>query len=384
MNHSFFRLSVIRLLQFCLVAVIPFLSACETFGPGMHVNSRHIPDAPASTTEPVVKAITPELVKAEREQREKRAKPDLGGLIGTPASYRIGKGDILSITPWGNPELTAAIAALHLGNQGQDATGSSPQIHGFVVDQEGLIQFPYVGSLKVDGLTVTEARELLLKKLRGFYKRPEVSMRVQVYRSKRIYVGGEVKNPGVQPINDIPMTLMEALNRAGGITPSGDQSSIYVNRSGTSHQVNLPQLIEQGIDPSSIILANGDVVRVRSRDESKVFVMGEVIAPRALSMHDGNMTLNQALGEVGGLNLVSASGRQLYVIRNASGSEPLIYHLDASSPFSMALAENFALKPRDVVYVNTAPLAQWNRMISLILPSALSVANTSASFVTGR
>lgn len=380
MNSNIFRFSRTRLLPFCFSAIIFFLAGCESVTPGMHVGSRYTPAKPDSTVEPVVKSITPELVRAERELREMQPKPELGNLVGIASSYQIGKGDILSITPWGNPELTAAIAAMSLSAQGVDASGASPQISGFVVDQDGIIQFPYIGALKVEGLTVTDARELLLKKLAAFYKRPEVSMRMQAYRSKRIYVGGEVKNPGVQPINDIPMTLMEAINRVGGILPTGDQSSIHVSRSGTSYQINLPKLIEQGFDPSSILLSSGDVVRVHSRDESKVFIMGEVISPRALPMTDGNMTLNQALGEAGGLNVVSANGKQLYVIRNASGKEPLVYHLDATSPFSLALAENFALKPRDVVYVDTAPLALWNRMISLILPSALSVINTSANY----
>jgi len=344
---------------------------------GMHVDSRYTPTNAISAPDPVVKPITQELVQTERRTRENMPRQDIRALMGTPSPYQIGKGDILAIIPWGNPELALAIASMQSGGTGQDTTGASPQIAGLVVDQDGNITFPYVGMLKVEGLSATQARESLLNRLGAFYKRPEISLRVQAYRSKRIYVGGDVKSPGVQPINDIPMTLMEALNRAGGILPSGDQSSIQISRLGTNYQINLPKLIEQGVDPSGILLANGDVVRVRSRDESKIYVMGEVLSPRALLMNDGNMTLNQALGEAGGLNLVTANGKQLFVIRNASSKEPVIYHLDASSPFSMALAENFELKPRDVVYVDTAPLAHWNRVISLFLPSAVSVINST-------
>ena len=58
------------------------------------------------------------------------------------------------------------------------------------------------------------------------------------------------------------------------------------------------------------------------------------------------------------------------MIRNNAEGSPSIYHLKAGSPTALALAESFALRPRDVVYVDPVPLVQWNRIISLILPSA--------------
>jgi polysaccharide export outer membrane protein len=199
---------------------------------------------------------------------------------------------------------------------------------------------------------------------------------VQAYRSRRIYVAGEVKAPGVQVINDIPMTLLEAVNRAGGFLPSSDHSQIRINRAGTTYLVNLPELVRKGINPAAIVLANGDVVSVSSHDESKVFVLGEVTAPKPVPLRNGSLTLSEALGEAGGLNPLSAAGRQVYVVRNAGGAEPTVYNLDARSPVALAMGGGFALKPKDVVFVDAAPLAMWNRVISLILPSAASTVTT--------
>jgi hypothetical protein len=119
---------------------------------------------------------------------------------------------------------------------------------------------------------------------------------VQSYRSKRVYIDGEVKSPGLQAINDIPMTLVEAINRSGGLLPSADQSRIVLERGQQRYRVNLRDLVQKGINPGMVMLAPGDVVRVHSRDESKVFVSGEVLTPKALTMHDGRLTLNEALG----------------------------------------------------------------------------------------
>jgi polysaccharide export outer membrane protein len=101
-----------------------------------------------------------------------------------------------------------------------------------------------------------------------------------------------------------------------------------------------------------------------------------VNAPKALPMNNGSLTLAQALGEAGGLNQLSASSRQVYVIRNANQKEPLVFNLDAGSPVALAMAEQFELNPRDVVFVDASGLARYNRIISLILPTAATAASS--------
>ena len=71
-----------------------------------------------------------------------------------------------------------------------------------------------------------------------------------------------------------------------------------------------------------------------------------------------------------GPDRTTANTAQIYVIRNNAQGDPALFHLDANSPAALALADNFALKPRDVVYIDPVPLVNWNRVISLILPSA--------------
>jgi polysaccharide export outer membrane protein len=200
-----------------------------------------------------------------------------------------------------------------------------------------------------------------------------VTLRVQYFRSQRIYVGGEVRQPGLQPINDLPMTLVEALNRAGGVLPTGDQSHLTVTRAGQRFRIDLPALIAAGQDPARLILRHGDVLHVAAADENKVFVAGEVVTPRALVMHNGRLTLSEALGEVGGVNPVTADASQVYVVRRA-GQTPELYRLDAAAPGALAVAEGFELQPRDVVFVAPSGLANWHRALSQLIPGALPAA----------
>ncbi|WP_211464153.1 polysaccharide biosynthesis/export family protein [Collimonas silvisoli] len=367
--------SRIHLLKMVILAgLIPAIAACAV-APGMHMdNLRAAGETESGAMAANLKQITPELLQSEKTMREQQSSQDISGLLADPEPYRIGSGDVLSIQVWAHPELsTPAMSGQAAISQPGADSGNIP---GFVVDHSGLVQFPFVGPVKLAGLTALQARGLLTDKLARYVKAPDLTLRVQAYRSKHVYLNGEVRAPGIGVINDIPMTLPEAMDRAGGILPSGDQSQISIYRAGVTYQISLPLLIKKGINPSKILLESGDIVHVLSREESKVFVLGEVTRPSTLTLRNGRLTLNEALGEAGGLNPLTSNGRQVYVVRNAGNAgnmKPVVYHLDARSPTAFALAENFELSARDVVYVDAAPLATWSRVISLILPSAQSV-----------
>ena len=332
---------------------------------------RHVAPLAGDGTAPI--AITEQLL--DSDQLTAARPPDWAVLAATPASsaYKIGPGDLLSITVWDHPELSAVTPREQSAVGMASAVSVTPPPAGFVVDQAGVVQFPYAGALTLAGLSEPQARALLTARLAHYIRNPDVTLRVLAYRSQRVYVDGEVKAPGLQPINDIPMTLLEALDRAGGLLPTADQSRIALERGGNTYRIDLIRWMRSGSSPSSLMLADGDIVRVPPRDESKVFVSGEVLAPRALTMHDGRMSLNEALGEAGGINPQSGDAGQVYVVRHTEQGAR-VYWLDARAASALALAERFELHAKDVVYVAASPLANWHRTISLLIPGELSSA----------
>lgn len=360
-----------------IITIVMLLAGCTTMAPGIQFTNAE----PASgngdqQTHPAIQPITPALVRAEREARDRRVADDIGALLQPADPYRIAAGDVLAIVVWDHPELSATMlpapAAAGTGAIGIAASPMQPG-SGFEIDQQGMLEFPYAGRLKVAGLTPHEAHALLVQKLAVYLRKPKVSLRVLSYRSKRVYVDGEVKLPGVQPIDDIAMTLTEAINRAGGMNPVADQSRVSVTRAGKIYQINLPLLVQRGLNPSAVMLQNGDLVRVPSREDSKIFLSGEVSAPRALAMRNGRLTLNEALGEAGGINPVTGDARKVYVVRR-NGQESIVYQLDANAPGALAMAEGFELHPKDVVYVAATALTNWNRTISALIPGSLPTA----------
>ncbi len=335
---------------------------------------QYVPADPNNPPQGVITPITPALVQAQAQSTPRSIPAEVQALFAEPKPYTIGPSDVIGIVVYDHPELMQSSAAVI--SQQADPTGISAA-PGFIVGADGQVSFPYVGRIKVEGLTEIEASELLARRLARVIKDPQVTVRIQSFRSRRTYVEGEVRTPGTQVITDIPMTLLEAINRAGGITMTGDRSFVTLTRDNHTTPINLMQLQEHGVNPNRILLQNGDVVTVRHRDESKVYVMGEISRPSALQMRNGRLSLNEALGEAGGPNLLTANTGQIYVIRNTAQGSPAVFHLNAGVPTTLALADTFALRPRDVVYIDPVPLVNWNRILNLVLPSAQAL-------ITGR
>jgi polysaccharide export outer membrane protein len=367
------------------------LSACA-YAPGMFVGKSGTNREPNSNPWSIAQAntepgttdagppgslipISPDLIRQQRASRTKSLGEDVKSLFDSAKPYLIGPTDVLNIVVWDHPELSIAPA----GGLATDAGSLSGVGNGFNVSPQGMIQFPFVGAIKLGGLNEYEARDLLVQRLSKYLKDPQVTVRIQSYHSGRVYLDGEVRTPGLQSVNDIPMTLPEALGRAGGFTTGADRSAIAITRNDRTVMVNLSLLTELGINPSRILLRSGDLVRVLAREDSKVFVLGEVLRANTQTLRNGRLTLNEALGESGGVNQNSGDPRQIFVIRAANATQPEIYHLDASSPTAYALAEGFELQARDVVYVDPVPVVRWNRVISLILPSAQAVTSTRSA-----
>lgn len=351
-----------------IAILLPLVSACSAL-PGMQFST----EAPQPGVQPVLKEITPQLLQEQRDARNKFIDTEVSALFSEVKPYQIGVGDVLSVNLIGQAEIpSVSVMMAPIPNSAADSMVST----GYTVDQDGQVYLPYVGPVKVAGMTMRDLHIELQQQFSKYIKRPDFTVQVASYRSQRVYIAGEVKTPGVIPIIDIPMTLPEALGRVGGYTNVGDTGAIEINRDGKQYMVSIPDMTAHGLNPSRIVLRNGDLVRVPSLEESKVFVIGDVLKPTALVRPNSRLTLNDALSGVGGVDPQNGSPRQVYVVRHAADQRPEVYHLDAASPVALALAESFELQGKDVVYVDAAPLARWNRIINLIVPTAALFVNT--------
>ncbi|WP_322105706.1 polysaccharide biosynthesis/export family protein [Paraburkholderia sp. J41] len=324
--------------------------------------------ASATGATPEIPITELDVAAVQRMQAERLAKQQeqVKLLSGAPKPYAIGAGDVLQIVVWDHPEIAAAMGTG--GSQASSRPGDP--FSGFTVDQTGDLQFPYAGALHVAGLRPEEVQRRLTAALGKYFVKPQVTVRMASYRAHEVYVDGEVRSPGVVAVNDVPMSLYEAVARAGGFADTADQSDVVLVRDGASHRIDLTQMLANGVSPSRLYLRPGDLLRVVARDENDVYVMGEVNKPiSAIPRRTGRITLADAIAQAGSVNASTADAAQMFVIRGSLSGSPQVFHLDGRSPVAMLVAKEFDLQPKDVVYVDGNGLVRFNRVLSLLIPA---------------
>ena len=276
--------------------------------------------------------------------------------------YLIGPGDVIQVIVWDHPELTIPAGSF------RDAETSGQQ-----VGEDGYMFYPYVGMVKAGGMNIAALRDYLTDRLSRYIQNPQLDVRVIGFRSKRVYVVGEVQTPGVLPLNDLPMTIADAISLSGGLTPNAWKSGVNVSRNGKVYEIDLRALYDFADASQNLMLRHGDIVNVLDRSQQRVFMMGELRQPKAVEIINGELTLAAALGEVGGVNQNTANPSAIYVMRGTDDDNPRIFHLDAEFATGLLLAERFDMQAQDVVFVDTAGVSQWNRVITQLLPSVTVV-----------
>ncbi|HET6431600.1 polysaccharide biosynthesis/export family protein [Dyella sp.] len=322
-------------------------------------------DAPESGHVQLVQ-ITPDLVSSPATDSRGEAVP--AALTEyQPKAYQIGPGDTLYITIWDHPELTSPA-----GSQQQTLP------NGRLIRPDGTLFYPYVGTIKAEGMTVEELRQVISKKIAAYVDDPQVDVSVIGYGSQRITLEGAFGKTDPQAITAVPMTLGQVVGTAGVDAEQADLSDLVLTRDGQDYHLDL-----NAVGPRSaqgIYLKPGDRLFLPYNDQREVYVMGEVIRPQAIPFKTSSLTLTQVIGRAGGLNPVTSDGRAVYVIRGVQdlAREPAkVYHLNARSPAAFALADNFQVHAGDVVFVGPAGVTRWNRVLSQLLPLSGIVGNAA-------
>lgn len=123
-------------------------------------------------------------------------------------------------------------------------------------------------------------------------------------------------------------------------------------------------------------------VRVTSFRSQKIYVMGEVMKPGVQPITDVPLSITDAISMAGGVDPETSDPSHIYVIRG-SIYNPAVYWLDAKSPDALILGSNFHLHSHDIVYVSTADVVRWNRVIDQILPTIQTIWYTN-SLITSK
>jgi polysaccharide biosynthesis/export protein len=351
-----------RLLLFALLALVAGCASIPRAGPGETSISPTAADIAGFTLIDMTAAKVGDyrIVKAA----------DQAGTAGIPSAPRIrlAPGDVLKIKISESKE-GGLFAPL--------ASGGTP-FDGVRVDDRGTISLPYAGRVKVAGLDPPQVEDRIRSRLAGVTFEPQVFVDLITGRATSVLVSGEVRNPGRFSLLEGPLTLIDAINKAGGAVKPPHQVDVVIRRG--SRVLRVP--LDEVQDGNNRELQPGDEVILELN--VKFFnAMGATTKQGQIEFPTANPSLLDALALVGGLNQNVASSTGVFVFRllepkayrDASGNwqpSAVIFKFDMSKPETMFVAQAFAMKPQDTIYITNAPAVEWVRAL-LPIATALSV-----------
>lgn len=181
--------------------------------------------------------------------------------------YHLHSGDVLGVTYRYTPEY--------------DATAS--------IQPDGYADFPMLGELKLSGLTVDQAREIILAKANTRFNDPEVSVILKEFEKPYYVVGGEVGTPGRYEIHG-PITALRAVEIAGGIRESGKANQILLihpinDTDATTRILNLKQVMKKGDISEDAAVQPGDILIVPKTKLAKVEPYVKLVNPGSYGLY---------------------------------------------------------------------------------------------------
>lgn len=351
-----------------------------------------------------------------------------------PGSYTIGVGDIVVLstpsTQGTAGELSGLLAAQNSRN-------------GYTVQDDGAINIPDVGRVRLVGLTVDDAESLLFQRLVENQIDPTFSLEISEFNARRVSVGGAVGKPGVQPITLTRLTLSEALSAAGSVRVSDiDNSSVRIYRNGQMYQIPLEDLYKRPDLQNLNLIADDSVfvdtdydldraeryfaqqialretvlegrqtalqelstavnlrrddlderrdtfiqsIQLDAVDRDYVYLSGEVRTQGRYALPFGQTaTLADALFDTGGgIAKETGDASEVYVLRASPDAREFgavtAWHLDIRNAAQLTMAARFELRNNDIIFIAENPVTRWGRTISQITPSLITTPINAAA-----
>jgi polysaccharide export outer membrane protein len=270
------------------------------------------------------------------------------------ADYKIGPEDVLSITFWQDPTLNQTVK----------------------VRQDGKITISVIGEITAAGLTPAELASKISDQVSRYNKNvSQATVEVLQYNSHKVFITGQVLNPGKYAFEVIP-NVWELIKEAGGITEFGDLSNVVIIRGSVNKgeilHVNLADLISKGDVSKYPELYADDIVEVKrtpsaagpglptaAQQERKniVYVIGRVGSPGTINLEPG-MSCLDAIALAGGPSADANLSR--VKIFNKRDTYSNVTTIDIKKRSEKGTPPMYVLRPEDTIYVPGGEGGFWN------------------------
>ena len=310
---------------------------------------------------------------------------------GYPIGTVVGRGDALDISVWEAPP-AVLFGSIVSSAPSSSATATMPvgrniELPEQVVDSTGRISVPFAGSVQAAGRTTEQIERDIVARLRGKAHMPQAIVRLARNASANVTVVGEVTNSSRIPLSARGERLLDAIAAAGGVKQPVTKTSIQLTRGNTVMMLPMERIIG---DPSQNIILRPDDVVTAIYQPYSFTALGAVKNNAEISFEGTGLTLSQALGRIGGLDDNRANIRGAFIFRfedplalpdevragatiASNGRIPVIYRVDLRNPVTFFAAQSFPVRDKDIIYVSTAPGADFQKFMNTVSSVAFSV-----------
>jgi polysaccharide export outer membrane protein len=286
-------------------------------------------------------------------------------------SMIIAPGDTVSVTVWDTEENSL------LAGPGSRVA----HLEDVQVSSGGSIFLPFVGDMRVSGMSIAGARERIEERYAETIPSAQVQISVEPGRANTANLVGGVTNPGIYPLVDRDMTLLTLISQGGGVRGDMVNPQVRLFRGSEIYGTSLARLYD---DPSlDTTLVGGD--RVIIEEEERFFLSLGAAGSEAMHLFPGDqLTAIQALSIIGGVSDTRADPQGVLVLReyprSALDRRPgpdqtrVVFTIDLTSADGLFSARNFAIMPGDLVYATESPVTTAQTILGL-LGSVIGVTN---------
>lgn len=377
------RIAAFALALTCTAA----LTGCTSFG-ASGPSSKAIRNAGAANSGiKVVELTEPVARRVMASQRRASLYEALGD--APPRGTLVGHGDVLDIAIWEAPP-AALFGTSAIDSRlptAMPAVAKSADIPQQMLDAEGRISVPFVGSISALGRSPRDIAREIAARLAGKANDPQVIVRIAENQGALVTVVGDVTNSRQVPLTTKGERLLDALASAGGVRQPVEKMTIQITRGGKVASQALSAVIR---DPAqNIRLGPNDVVTALYQPYS-FQALGAFGTNADVNFEATGLTLAQALGRIGGLQDNRANVKGVFIFRmedpamldpavaesalpTLDGKIPVIYRVDMTNPSMLFMAQGFPIENRDVLYVSNAPLVDIQKFVNIVASMAFSV-----------
>ena len=240
----------------------------------------------------------------------------------------------------------------------------------YLIDQDGMIDLPFVGRIKIGDLTINEAQNILMQIVKKFYKNPDLQIEVIEFNSSKVYIVGAVRNQITINLDQKPIRLIEAAIQANFNPSAADKlygTKGILRRDNQVYKINLDNTFKSIDERENFYLKKDDVIFI-DRNSDAIHIFGEITKP-GIYFPNMDYSLTELIS-TSGLNQITANAKKVFVIREKYNSflEVDVFQLDIRNPVNLITGRKFKLHANDIVFVPPAEIVKWNRTISLLLP----------------